>query len=175
MWRCFTPALLLPYTFLIAALYSNSPSFAQSSSDSQATANTLAATQLKTWPETFYQKALGDFDKLRYRIVDSIFDSGTDLDLFNNNFGSRFSAGVEIQRNVYNNFNLGGTWTVVDLVRVKTHLKLLSLLQSDQNSTIPEGLVDIPQYLKFGRKWHRRMARLSRSICRRRQSSTRSR
>ena len=75
--------------------------------------------QPEPWPEQFYQSAMTRVEALEYRLVNALFDGNTSFDVFNHNFSQiRTSTGVRMGRNIYNNYDVMNTWTVIDSLRI---------------------------------------------------------
>jgi hypothetical protein len=70
--------------------------------------------QPNAWPEQFYQSAMSRGEKLEYRIINALFDGNTSFTVFDHAFPKIGSGSIRIGRNIYNNYDVMNTWTVID-------------------------------------------------------------
>jgi len=75
--------------------------------------------QVKSWPETFYQSVSNQAGELEYRFANALFDGGTQFDLFSGDLAQNLRFSSQVVREVYNNYDLINSWTVVDRFRVR--------------------------------------------------------
>ncbi len=81
--------------------------------------------ELKTWPESFYQWAIRRPDNLNSRFTGALFDGENSSDIFVDNFTGSTSLNASTARDVYNNYDLIGSWTVVDRMRLRLSSNLI--------------------------------------------------
>ena len=70
--------------------------------------------QPDAWPEQFYQAAMSRGEKLEYRIINALFEGNTSFTVFNQSLPKIGSGSIRIGRNIYNNYDVMNTWTVID-------------------------------------------------------------
>ena len=105
------------------------------------------ASQLKSWPETFYQSVANQANELEYRFANALFDGGTQFDLFSGDLAQNLRFSSQVVREVYNNYDLINSWTVIDRFRVRLDpsvgLVSLSSLNAITNSLSALPFADI--------------------------------
>ncbi len=94
-----------------------------------------APSEMKSWPENFFQAVANSTDEARFRFANALFDGGTEFDLFNESFNGKFPTSVNIRRDVYNNYDLLNSWTVIDRIRLRVEPVLFSRhIDKEKNS-----------------------------------------
>ncbi len=81
--------------------------------------------EVKTWPESFYQWAIRRPENLNSRFTGALFDGENSSDIFVDNFTGSTSLNVSTARDVFNNYDLIGSWTVVDRMRLRLSSNLI--------------------------------------------------
>jgi hypothetical protein len=81
--------------------------------------------EVKNWPETFFQWAIRRPENLNSRFTGALFDGENSSDLFVDNFTGSTSLNLSTARDVYNNYDLIGSWTVVDRMRLRLNSNLI--------------------------------------------------
>jgi len=94
--------------------------------------------EVKAWPETFYQWAIRRPENLDSRFTGALFDGENHSDLFVDNFTGGTSLNFSTSREVFNNYDLIGSWTVVDRVRFRLNSTLIGYGTNRVNAA-PEG------------------------------------
>jgi hypothetical protein len=81
--------------------------------------------EVKAWPESFYQWAIRRPENLNSRFTGALFDGENSSDIFVDNFTGSTSLNVSTARDVFNNYDLIGSWTVVDRMRLRLSSNLI--------------------------------------------------
>ena len=75
--------------------------------------------EVKPWSTSFFNSVNQQFDGLKYKFVRALFEGTVEADLFNQNLGQNFHLGSNIRREIYNNYDIFETWTVIDQWKLK--------------------------------------------------------
>ena len=132
-WLPLLSRLCLTTTFCVS--FGLNTAFAQSSA---------ADAEIKVWPEAFFQSVLSRKDELIYRYSNALFDGPTEVDLFRNDINENLTVGGSIKREIYNNYDLMNSWTVIDRFRMRLTPRLSGKQSSKLNFPLPSVNVGTP-------------------------------
>lgn len=97
--------------------------------------------QVKSWPNQLMNKLGEGVNDIALSLTNSIFRSLTDLDLLTIPVGKRGGrVRFSTRRDVYDNFDLLNTWTVVDRFQIESKVPVVYLDTSVASSIVPMNL-----------------------------------
>jgi len=103
-------------------------------------ADTRVVSNIKAWPETFLKSVNAQASTgVQFAFTNAIFDAGSDAEVFNNDFDPTNTFPLQINRDIYTNFDLLNTKTVVDRVKFYVGSPIVGVA-----TAIPQALRLIP-------------------------------
>jgi hypothetical protein len=82
----------------------------------------------KAWPESFYQAAMAtSAPSGQSQFTNALFDAGDTSTLFGDDFNPNNTFPIQIDRNVYPNFDLLGTVTAIDQIKLYDETPLIGV------------------------------------------------
>ncbi len=91
----------------------------------------------KLWQEDFYQSIMSRVDELEYRFTNALFDGGTSIDLFKTDLNNKNDISAAVTRDIFNNFDLMNTWTVIDRFKIKLDTSIYGYGIQNENISFP--------------------------------------
>ncbi|MBL7715430.1 MAG: hypothetical protein JNL01_08155 [Bdellovibrionales bacterium] len=102
---------------------------------------TSSGVQVKSWPNQLMNKLGEGVNDLSLSLTNSIFRSLTDLELLSIPVGKKGGrVRFNTRRDIYDNFDLLNTWTVVDRFQIESKVPVIYLDTSIPSSVIPMNL-----------------------------------
>jgi hypothetical protein len=111
---------------------------------------------VRAWPEELRRSISAAADDAKTAFVNILFNSLDDFNLFSvHDTDRKFRLGLNVKREVYDNFDLTGTWTVIDRLELKggarpfDHLSTIDLTKVTPNLGLPFASVSFDATTSF--------------------------
>lgn len=99
--------------------------------------------EVRSWPADLWRLLTVQVDGVGLQLTNSIFNSLGDFELISVPLGENGAFKLHTKREVYDNFDLLNTWTVIDRFNIETHIPII-------NANVPVPLGPIPGQTEVG-------------------------